>query len=90
MRELEKMELMRIRDIATCVALGLGVIGRSVSDISQISSLWSEGLRQVSYKFKRKEKISNSLILDKIKIDKIGIRLRRLVIIVSLSTKDGL
>ena len=30
------MELMRIRDIATCVALGLGVIGRSVSDISQI------------------------------------------------------
>ena len=78
---------MRIRDIATCVALGLGVIGRSVSDISQISSLWSEGLRQVSYKFK---KISNSLILDKIKIDKIGIRLRRLVIIVSLSTKDGL
>ena len=35
-RELEKVELMRIRDIATCVALGLGVIGRSVSDISQI------------------------------------------------------
>ena len=81
------MELMRIRDIATCVALGLGVIGRSVSDISQIlinskktliTSLRSVGLRQIS------------LILDKIKIDKIGIRLRRLVIIVSLSTKDGL
>ena len=78
---------MRIRDIATCVALGLGVIGRSVSDISQIlinskktliTSLWSVGLRQIS------------LILDKIKIDKIGIRLRRLVIIVSLSAKDGL
>ena len=78
---------MRIRDIATCVALGLGVIGRSVSDISQIlinskksliTSLRSVGLRQIS------------LILDKIKIDKIGIRLRRLVIIVSLSTKDGL
>ena len=78
---------MRIRDIATCVALGLGVIGRSVSDISQIlinskktliTSLRSVGLRQIS------------LILDKIKIDKIGIRLRRLVIIVSLSAKDGL
>ena len=67
---------MRIRDIATCVALGLGVIGRSVSDISQILI--------------NSKKISNSLILDKIKIDKIGIRLRRLVIIVSLSTKDGL
>ena len=70
------MELMRIRDIATCVALGLGVIGRSVSDISQILI--------------NSKKISNSLILDKIKIDKIGIRLRRLVIIVSLSAKDGL
>ena len=70
------MELMRIRDIATCVALGLGVIGRSVSDISQILI--------------NSKKISNSLILDKIKIDKIGIRLSRLVIIVSLSTKDGL
>ena len=48
---------MRIRDIATCVALGLGVIGRSVSDISQIlinskktliTSLRSVGLRQIS------------------------------------------
>ena len=51
------------RRFATYVAFGIVVIGKSVSDISQISSLWSEGLRQISSKFKRK--ISNSLILDK-------------------------
>ena len=34
--EIFLFELMRIREIATCVALGLGVIGRSVSDHSQI------------------------------------------------------
>ena len=52
------------------------VIGRSASDISQILK-------------NSKEKISNSLILDKIKIEQIGIRLRRLAIFVSSSTKDA-
>ena len=68
--------------MATYVAFGMDVIGWSVSDLSQIlvnskrktsliSSLWSEGLRQIS------------LILDKYII---GLRLVRLVIIVSSST----
>ena len=51
------------------------MINRSVSGLSQIL-------------INSKEKISNSLILDKkIKIEKIGIRLRRLEIIVSLASE---
>jgi hypothetical protein len=40
--------------IATYVALEIAVISSSVSYSSQISSLWSEGLRQISLKFKRR------------------------------------
>ena len=49
----------------------LAVLG-ALQKITQISFLWSEGLRQISSKFK---KIANSLILD---IYFIGKRLRRL------------
>ena len=51
---------------------------------------WQERKRPFSNSHKFKRRISNSLILDKkIKIEKIGIRLRRLEIIVSSSTKGA-